>query len=182
MTFVQAHRWLEKVRLNPDSASTQLPVGDWSVSDIPIRRGEFIIRTEPVELPIWFPVREAYGLATPPAPPKPASPLIRQPPTPKGIPVNFAPSGEPDLLVDFEGGKVRQSFRPTEKGRTLDVREDAAIEYLILKADGSLIVRNSRADAKNPVREKSYAQWKKLIDETRGGKKGGRGDAGSPFK
>ena len=61
MTFLQAHRWLEKVRLNPDIAATQVPVGDWCVCDIPVRRGEFIVRTEAVDLPIWSPLREKYS-------------------------------------------------------------------------------------------------------------------------
>ena len=59
---------------------------------------------------------------------------MRQPKASTGIPVNFAPVGDPDLLVDFEGGRIRQSFRPSEKARSIDVKEDAAVEYLILRA------------------------------------------------
>ena len=81
--------------------------------------------------------------------------------------------------MDFEGGRIRQSFRPSDKGRSIDVREDAAVEYLILKADGSLIVRNSRADAKDPVREKAYTQWKKMLGDI-GIKKSGSGGKDDP--
>lgn len=179
ITYFEAHRWLDKVRLDPEGATMQMPVGNWSVATIPIRRGEYIVRTEAVELPIWSPQREAYRLAEPPPPPRAVSPLLRPRKALPGIPIHFAPAGDPDLLVDFEGGKIRQSFKTGEKTRSINVNEDAAVEYLILKADGSLLVRNSRADVKNPGREKSYGEWQKLMQETR--QKNNSGGSDNPF-
>ncbi len=180
VTYLQAHRWLERVRVNPNSASPPMPVGDWSVCDIPVRRGEYIRRTEPVDLPIWSPTGQAFRLAVAPPPPK-GTGFTKARPT-SGIPVDFEPRGtEPDLLVDFEGGKVQQSFRPSEKGRTITIREEAAVEYLILRADGTLIVRNSRTDAKDAARKERYDRWKKMVDEARTGKPAGKGGSNDPF-
>jgi hypothetical protein len=98
-------------------------------------------------------------------------------PGPKGIPVSFSTD---DLLVDWEGGKIVQSFRMTEK-TSKDVKEDAAVEVLVMAPDGTLHVRNSRKDVNDPERKQRFEDWKKLLDETenKGKKEIGKDD---PFK
>jgi len=178
VAFVQMQRWLEKVRLNPENAASLYPVGDWTVADVPVRRGEYIGRTEQVKLPVWFPTREAFDFAVPIATSAPRPMVIGAKPTPgpKGIPIAFATD---DLVVDWEGGKVFQNFKMTEK-TSKDVKEEAGVEILVMAADGTLRVRNSRADLGDPDRKRRYDEWKKTLANTENqGKAGGPDD---PFK
>jgi len=157
VTFVHMHRWLEKVRLNPDESASLYGVGDWTVADVPVRRGEYIGGTEPVKLPVWFSARACFDFAVPTGPAKSTAP--------GRIPVNFASEPPPgDLLVDWEGGKIAQNFKVA--GKTKEVNEDAAVELLVMAPDGTLRVRNSRIDVHDPQRKQRYEEWKKLLDET----------------
>jgi hypothetical protein len=176
VAWMQVHRWLETTNLNPELRGSTVPVGDWSVGDVPVRRGEYIGRLEPVKVPVWFPTKKWFDIAVPvQATTKPVG-IGSRPIAIKGIPVNFATE---HLLVDWEGGKIYQNFRPLEKGPSKDVREEANVEYLILSPDGKLRVRNSRIDAGNRDREsrtKTWADWVQAVEQA-----GGRapGDAGS---
>jgi hypothetical protein len=183
VTFVQMHRWLEKVRLNPDNPASLYPVGEWTLADVPARRGEYIGRLEQVKLPVWFPTRETFDFAVPIATAATRPTIIGAKPTPgaKGIPVTFATD---DLVVDWEGGKIYQEFKvineKTGTAKTAPVKEDAGVEILVIGVDGTMRVRNSRADLNNPERKQRYEDWKKgLADTEMQGKKGGPDD---PFK
>jgi hypothetical protein len=189
VTFVQMHRWLEKVRLNPENAASLYPVGEWTVADVPVRRGEYIGRMEQVKLPVWFPTRDrgdgpgCFDFAVPISTAATRPTIIGAKPTPgaKGIPVTFSTD---DLVVDWEGGKVFQDFKVlNEKSgtlRTLPVKEDAGVEILVMSPDGTLRVHNSRAELNDPERKRRYDEWKKSLADTENqGKKGGADD---PFK
>lgn len=182
VTFMQIHRWLDTVRLNPENANTKMPVGDWTIAEVPVRRGEYIGRYEQVKLPIWFPMREGFDFATP-LQTVVKSPIIgaKPVPGPKGIPVSFAPpGGDPELLVDWEGGsKTSQTFKLTEKN-TKSAIDDGGVEMLVMSPDGRLRVLNSKADAVNADRKDRFGQWKKLLDDTENKVK--KGEPDDPFK
>jgi hypothetical protein len=175
ITFMQIHRWLETTSVNPDQRGQQRPVADWSVGDVPVRRGEYIGRLESVKVPMWFPHKKAFDIAVPiAATTKPMGGVLRPPPGPKGIPVNFVTG---DLLVDWEGGKINQTFRTGEKTPSKDAREDANVEYLILSPDGKLRVRNSRADKADVERKARYDEWEQWVKRVEAG--GGRTTTGT---
>jgi hypothetical protein len=168
LTFVQVHRWLERVRLNLEQRSSEVPVGDWVISDMPVRRGEYIGRVEQAKVPVWSEIRERFELPVSPLP-RVNNPLLRPPPPPKGIPVDFTTT---ELLVDWEGGRYYQPIRTGEK-TFRDVREDSNVEMLVLGADGKVRVHNSRLDSKDKDREQRAADVKKWVEEVRNNKAGG---------
>ncbi|MBL8797211.1 MAG: hypothetical protein JNM56_25135 [Planctomycetia bacterium] len=160
-TFVQVHRWLETAAVDPANANTSVPVGDWVTATMPVRRGEFIGRKEPVEVATWYPTLERFALAVP-IPPAPANPLLKPVAPPRGLAIDFSTD---DLLVDWHGGRIVHALRLDEKS-IVDVREDANAELLILSADGKLRVRHSRADMREPSRvqrESERQSWLEVV-------------------
>src|SRR5436853_5307581 len=91
-----------------------------------------------------------------------------------GIPVEFAETTPPAVLVDFDGGK--RTFKATPTGGAA-LPDDAASNLLILTADGKLIVRNTRADSGTgndaKVRLERISDWKAKVDELRATPEGG---------
>jgi len=162
MPIVQVHRWMESTTLNPDQARSVVPVGEWVIGDVPVRPGEYIGRNENVEVPIWFPNKEGFAFAVPIGPAKvgmgPVKPLQV-----KGIPVNFITD---DLLVDYEGGRISQTFRLSDKS-SKDVTETANVELLVLTPDGKLRVKNSRQDMVDKDRETRSNEWDRWREEVR---------------
>jgi hypothetical protein len=183
--FMQIHRWLETTSVNPDQRGQQRPVADWSIADVPVRRGEYIGRPENVKVPMWFPHKKAFDIAVPiVVATKTTGSVLRPPPGPKGIPVNFI-TEPPELLVDWEGGKINQTFRLAEKagektGKSLDAREEANVEYLILSPDGKLRVRSSRADKIDPERKARYDEWDSWVRRVEAGGGKTTGGTGKP--
>jgi hypothetical protein len=173
VTWMQVHRWIETTSLNPDQRGATRPVGDWTVGEVPVRRGEIIGRLEPVKVAMWSPTKENFEIAQPiQATTKPGVIGVRPLPI-KGIPVNFATE---DVLVDWEGGQIRKSFRGQEKvgdkviEKTLkDVNENANVEYLILAPDGKLRARSSRTDLNDPDRKERYDEWSKWVEQVEKG-------------
>jgi len=165
VAFVQMHKWLNSVSLTQDRGAS-VPVGDWVIGDVPVRRGEYMGRLENVDVAMWFPVKEMFSLASPAAPvstrPVGPGPIIRTQPV-RGIPVKFDTE---DLLVDFDGGRIRESFKTGEK-LTKDVNENANVEMLILSPDGKLRVRNSKVDLNDSDRKDRWKEWKDWIDKVR---------------
>jgi hypothetical protein len=151
VAYLQVHNWLETVRLVPDSPSTKVPLGDWAITNLPVRRGEFISRTENAMVPIWFPTREAWDFAVPVR----TKPMSRQPP---GIPVAFVTD---DLLVDWEGGKIDYRFTTADGKPYKSGRDDAALEVLVMLPDGTLRAQNSRLDVADTERKARYDLWDK---------------------
>jgi hypothetical protein len=115
----------------------------------------------PVEVATWFPVLERFAIAV--AAPPPANPLLKPVAPPKGVPIDFSTG---DLLVDWQGGKIVQTLRLNEK-MNAEVREDANIELLILSSDGTLRVRHSKADMKDPARLQRLASQQAWLDVVR---------------
>lgn len=178
VTFLQVHRWIESTSVNPDQRGALRPVADWSIGDVAVRRGEMIGRIESVKVPMWFPHKKAFDIAVPIASNTKTGGILRPPPGPKGIPVSFATE---NMLVDWEGGKINQSFRGTgEKAPSRDAREDANVEYLIMTPDGKLHVRNSRADKGEPERKERYDDWERWVKQVEAG--GGRAATGTGAK
>lgn len=162
MPIVQVHRWLESTTLNPDQARSVVPVGEWVIGDVPVRPGEYIGRNENVEVPIWMPNKEGFVFVVPSGPTKGAGGLVK-PLQVKGIPVSFITK---DLLVDYEGGRISQTFRLGDKS-SKDVTESANVELLVLTPDGKLRVKNSRQDMIDKDREARAADWERWREEVR---------------
>jgi hypothetical protein len=175
VAFVQAHHWVESVRLDPENPASKVPLGDWAITDLPVKRGEYINRTENVEMAIWYPTREGWDMAIPVR--KGRQPFYMGRPLP-GIPVSFVTE---DLLVDWEGGRVEASVKvaPDKPSRTIN--ENADLEILVLGPDGSLRVQNSAMDVKNAEREKRAAEAKKLLDDVKSKSKLGKPAMGDPL-
>jgi hypothetical protein len=161
ITFMQVHHWLETTNLNPDQRGSNVPVGDWTVGDLAVRRGEFIRRLDHVKVPVWFPTKKAFDIAVPIQGQPKAGVIGAKPPPVKGIPVLFDAQ---DLLVDFEGGKFSQSFKVGDK-TTKTVAENANVEYLVMTTDGKLHLRSSRADDKDSDRVARYDAWARRVKE-----------------
>jgi len=166
VTWMQVHRWLETTNLNPEQRGSQVAIGDWSVGDVPVRRGEYIGRPENVKVAMWFPQKRAFDIAVPiQAVTRPGIIGVR-PQIIKGIPVNFTTE---DLLVDWDGGKISQTFRAPDGKASRDVREDANVEYLIMTPDGKLSMRSSRADKENPERAERFNEWDNWVKQVEAG-------------
>jgi hypothetical protein len=167
VAWMQIHRWVEYTSINPDQRGRLEPVADWCIGDVPVRRGEYIGRTEYAKVPMWFPHKKMFDVAVPVLPvTKTTIGPAKPPPVPKGIPVDFSTK---ELLVDWEGGKINASFREAEK-KTKTVNEDANVEYLILSPDGKLYVHNSRVDKNDPDRDDRFKAWEQWVKDVEAGK------------
>ena len=65
VAYLQAQEWFESIQLNPTNSATKVPLGDWAITEIPVRRGEYIQRRENVQVPVWVPTREGFEFAIP---------------------------------------------------------------------------------------------------------------------
>jgi hypothetical protein len=164
-TPVQVHRWLEEVRVNPRDNSSVVPVGNWTILErLLLHRGEYIGRSEEVEVPVWKSTLDNFTLAAhvDDQPVRVAGRIVRH----KGIIVDFATDppvmNEASVLVDFEGGK-----RTIPIGDGKNVVEDSPLQLLVLNSDGRLVVHSSRVDTEDPTRKERYDVWKKEITTLR---------------
>ena len=64
-------------------------------------------------------------------------------------------------MVDYEGGKVKAKVGDRV------IEDEADVEVMLLKPDGTLIVRNSGLDRENKDRKERDDAWKKWLDEIR---------------
>jgi hypothetical protein len=183
--IVQIHRWFGR---------TDYRIGDWAVVErLRVRKGEKIGGQEMiVEVPTWSDGKGAYEIrhTNPPAVKGKAAPKPLA-----GVPLDFVPmvtspdgkrkdSVEP-LLVDFEGGK-KANAQLMGSGAPND---DAAMELLILTADGRLIVRNGRTDIDVVIdrdrpteitRQQRVELWRKRNQDASGGGAAGNAMPGGP--
>jgi hypothetical protein len=169
--MVQAHRWVESVRLA--GSSNPLLVGEWVVAErYPVARGEYVGHKERVEVPYWRFAREEYAIATDSTTTK----------WRKGIEVPFgynAPNSNlPEaILVDFDTGKHgynRVVSVNDDKVEMKAVTDNAAVEALLLNPDGKLFLMEGARDAVDEERIKRKEEVKKRLDEVRDkGKPGG---------
>jgi hypothetical protein len=152
-TVVQIHEWAQEVRLN---ANAKEPIGTWIVGEVPVGPGEYIGRKHLVQLPTWSAERTAYALKELPGGIK-FKPPAKDPP--KGWLVDLTTQA---VLVDFEGGKFRGQINNNS------VQDDADVEMLVVRPDGSVMVRNSATDTAFKPREdrqKSWDEWIKKAEE-----------------
>lgn len=145
---VQFQRWLERVTIEPGKSE---PAGYWVVAEVPVRRGEFIGHRQLVTLPMWSSEKVDYILQEVP---KYTIKNARE--KPKGLIVDFTTD---TLLVDYEGGKVRTTIND----RTYT--DEADTEIMLLKPDGTVIVRNAGLDREDEDRKKREESWQKWLKE-----------------
>jgi hypothetical protein len=156
--FFQAHQWLEKA----SHRGNQQDFGEWSVAErFPVARGEYVGRSERVELPIWRSELEDFIIATD------ATTTKGNP----GISVNFgydARGPQPEaILVDFEQGPSsynRVESRTEDKVTTKAIRDSSAGEALLLTPDGRLQLLETVKDSADTVRKE---RLKKVKDRAR---------------
>jgi hypothetical protein len=173
--WTQIHRWFDWVPVNPATPRESLTaIGDWGIADqSAVVRGEYIGRWEEVELPVWNTKQEEFVLAQHPDTYRKKGMGVRVVHH-KGVPVDFNTGS---LLVDFDGGKADLFYRDKDK-KEQKVRDESAIEALVLTPEGKLIVRDSRIDADNKERTervKEVADWTKSVREKINNKPGGTG-------
>ncbi len=166
---VEICEWKEQVRT--DSGKRE-PVGAWIVADIPVARGEYIGRKQYVKLPLWSSETKSYVLREITSTAGKTGP--KEPTQPKGWMVDFSTS-TPEILVDFEGGRVQ-----TRLG-SKTISEDVDSELLILDPrNGKLTIKKSIVDEADDKRKKIVGLWTKWITEVDKRKEGG-GAAGDNF-
>jgi hypothetical protein len=189
---VQIHRWIDEVRRD-------LAIGDWCIAErIYLRRGDPVGKEINVEVPTWNSEENRFQLGKAVADngganPKGLPPTIRKgtmmiaPPQAGGtggIPVNFAITTPPPVLVDFDGGKRELLVGRTATTSGTSYKDESASNLLILRADGTLIVRNTRIDAENSEqtkeREHRVETWKAKTLPLRGLEN--PGNPGMPFR
>jgi hypothetical protein len=168
-TQVQVHDWIG-VYTDPVNRESEIRVGDWTVLEKqPAYRGEYIGRTAEADVAIWRTETAGYELAS----------LVKGKGQHRRIPVDFtvraSNAQEPNLLVDFEGGKgtsIRIETR-TPEGKLVfrTVSDDAPVQLLVLTPDGKLVVRNSADDLENEERKNRLSAWKEWVDAVKSGKK-----------
>jgi len=165
VTFFQAHRWVEFVRRAGDRSADQLPVGEWAVAErFPVYRGEYVGRSERVEVPCWMPNLEKFIIPTESGASK-ADP---------GVTVSFgfnAGGEQPEaILVDFDGGAVaynRVVGRKGDKVETKRLPDASAGEVLMLSPDGKLLLHESALDVADKDRQKRLKEFKTRVREVK---------------
>ena len=149
---VQIHNWTEAVRIDRSRVNSFEPVADWIVEDVAIPRGQFVIGTKNVKVPIWSPTKTAFQFMELGKSSKPNA---------KGsLPLDLA---APAMLVDFDGGQIRQNVT-----RTRSVTDEAGVEVLFLGEGGKLHARAAWADiadADRAARETGWTTWQKNTKE-----------------
>ena len=172
--YVQIQRWTPAFK--PDSSPQPLPVGEWSIADVGVHRGEYVGHLKAIDLPLWVPTKESYELAK-----------VKDKRIPRGrpgAPIDFSTYA---VLVDFEGGKgSAQQVRKTEGGTRNVTDPTADLEMLLYVPDANnyrLIVRSSQADVNDPQRKERHEQWTKWIEEVKQNKQKPSGTGQEdPFK
>jgi hypothetical protein len=159
-TVFQIHRWLEDAAREGNN----LPVwvGEWTVAErILVSKGEFIGRTETVNVPVWSSPRNEFVLAVPQA--QSGSSRRREP----GLEVDFKLPNDEAILVDFEGGnqEFKRKSRREERPETIKVDDKTGTEVLIVSSDGRVMAKDSIEDALNADRVKRLDQWRNRVQE-----------------
>ncbi|HSQ56809.1 MAG TPA: hypothetical protein VLM40_13795, partial [Gemmata sp.] len=160
---IEICRWLEEVSIG---SGTREPVGSWVVANIPTGRGELIGRKQYVKLPLWSAKINQYALREVTEKIIPRKDATQ----PKGWLVDFTTR---NILVDFDGGKVKTKSRKGEVAV-----DDASTEMLILRPDGQLEVKKSAEDENNPERKKYLTDWDTWVKKVEARKSDGKDDGG----
>jgi hypothetical protein len=177
--WTQVHRWFDWVPVNPAAPRESMTaVGEWAIAEqSAVYRGEYIGRWEEVELPMWNPKLETFVMAQHPDHYVRRKAGMPRPQAHKGPAIDFTTGS---ILVDFDGGKADFFVSPkfTKDGRELKIRDESAVEALVLTADGRLIVRDAAKDTANEDRTrrlKEVSDWVKSVKDG-GNRKAGKGD------
>jgi len=147
---LQAHRWIDKV---PNGTRTPTEVGEWVLADrFAVYRGEYVGRKERVEVPFWSYTHREFTLMHDPKAKGKVS----------GIEVDFG-FGRNDrnppeaLVVDFEHGRPssysKVARRTEDKVETRDVKDQCAVEVVLLSPDGKLLGHNAAEDTEDKDRK-----------------------------
>jgi hypothetical protein len=153
---LQVHDWMEFVRTDRSRTNAYEPIGDWIVEDVQVPRGQFVIATKFVKVPVWSPTKNAFVYMEFGKISKPVSPASKDKGT---LALDLA---APQLLVDFEGGPIRATV-----ARNRFVSDDSGTEVLLLGEDGKLRARAAWADVADPVRVERERDWTKWQKETK---------------
>lgn len=168
---IQIHRWVEKTA---DQNLTEFMIGDWAIAErLLVRRGEPLGRSGVmIEVPVWNKKNGRFEIgngATALPKPKPAVGFKpgKDLPEASALPIDMIESHPPAMLVDFEGG-TRHGFRD-RLGYTY-LKDESAIDLLILTSDGKLIVRNTRVDSETDTPEgmdriARYQAWRNRLTQ-----------------
>jgi hypothetical protein len=148
LPVVQFQNWTEKIAV--DTGKTE-PAGYWVVSEVPVSRGEYVGRRQIVPLPMWSSEKANFILQE-----LPKYSVWQAREKPRGLMVDFTSK---TMLVDYEGGRVRQRFGERS------VEDDADTEIMLLEPNGRVVVRNSGVDRDNADRQRREAQWRKWLEE-----------------
>ncbi|MBX9679339.1 MAG: hypothetical protein K2X38_11300 [Gemmataceae bacterium] len=140
---LQIHRWIDQFT---DPQGLFHIIGDWAIAErLLVRRGEPIGRLSVmVELPEWSKAKQSFEIKYSAPPQLKKLPASQKDLARSGIPVDFQVTFPPPMLVDFDGGKQEHRF-VTLPGYPY-VKDESAVDVLILNPNGKLIVRNSRID------------------------------------
>jgi hypothetical protein len=172
---LQAHRYLNTVSLG---TKTEVLVGEWAVAErFAVYRGEYVGRTERVEVPVWqFDIEDFVVASDSKA--KGSRPSIE-------VHFGYGARGEqPEaILVDFDTGKhnyERVVSATEEKVETRKVTDQAHVEVLMLNPDGKLILREGAIDCaqegKNDGKDdKQLSEGERRWEEVRKARKRVRG-------
>jgi hypothetical protein len=164
---IQMHRWFERLRADRTAINSEYVVGDWVVEDIEAYRGQYVVGTKNVKVPVWSETKSKY--------------LFKDTKTTKGtasrkgeFSVDFLSDY---LLVDFEGGdRVSQTWRNRQ------ITDDSGLETLMMLPDGRLQVRVNKADEVDYERRSRLSSWQQWLEEVRiSTDQGGSGKPNDPF-
>src|SRR5262249_40389070 len=124
---IQIHRWIAKDVDGNQSA--EHVIADWVIAErLLVRRGEQLGRRNViVEVPTWNKFKNEFEILNTTPPKK-----VGGKPAPHGIMLDFTVSKPAPLLVDFDGGPRLYQHR------TSNIREDSAMDLLILGPNGKL--------------------------------------------
>lgn len=160
---LQIHQWVQK-KFDPEERK-DFVIGDWAVAErVLVRRGEKIGERVTVVVPVWHELRDAFVIPSAILEKNPKDKKTKKKP---GIEIDMRrevtdPQGrrvaeEAPVLVDYVGGK---------RGRQNIPEEESALEALILTADGSLKVLNSRLDS-DPAFDAAKERQERVISVRR---------------
>jgi hypothetical protein len=153
-TAFQIQRWLVNASTNDNPEW----VGEWAVAErVLVYRGEYIGRTERVNVPYWHGPSEKFILL------QPQQEATRQ--KVPGVPVDFSLPDDDAILVDFDGGlqHYERKARREDKGETVKTDDRISTETLIVASDGHLTARDSTLDALNKLRNERLSIWRNRI-------------------
>jgi hypothetical protein len=144
---VQIHKWMKNV---VDENGNLRDLGDWEVLErLRLYRGDPVSRSHaPGVVPIWNMDKDSFQVEK-----------LHVKKNKGGLDYS-PPKGPPPVVVDFTGGHEVAYAVPGKSS----IRDDAAVELLLLGSDGKLFLRSARMDSdpstpRGALRWRIYNQW-----------------------